>query len=853
MLDKVKHCFCYHCRALMPVATALTLQVEGQTRLLCCSGCVAAVQFINALDLQSYYDFRDKCAPVAGLTAHAAGAAQTLPELAFADAIEELPDGRRALRLLIPDLRCAACVWLLEQVLGRQPGIEQVQVSFASRRLRVEFNPAAGMSVPAIAQLVQRLGYQPEPDLPDAGRQSFASHQRNMLIRLGVAGIGMMPVMMFALPAYLAGGAFGAAQGVALGVAEVGVAGVVAASNAGAIDPLGAALLRWASLALSTPVVFYSALPFHRGAWYALRHRSLSMDLPVSIAILAAFLLSVVNTLSQAREVYFDTACMFTFFLLLGRYVELQSRRHFQESQGLLSKLLPLTVRRVNSSNEETVPLRNVDVGDLLRVLPGETIPADGVVVSGSSSVSDSAFTGEPLPSVRQPGARVLAGATNHDGELVIRARTQPQDFVLAQINRLFEQASQYRPQWSRLADRAASWFIGAVLVLAAAAGIFWELRGADNALIIALTVLVVACPCALSLATPVASTVATTTLRRRGVVIRNGAFLERAAATSAVVFDKTGTLTEAQLHIDRIVPLHTLDSQACLAIATALERHSHHPIARAFVTDTALTASAMVTVPGQGVEGVVAGVHYRLGLAAYAWPGLDSSGAARSPLSALSTLASLSPPAQDDGLWVLLTAETPLAWFRLQDVLRADASRTVSTLRKQGITTAIFSGDSSAAGRRLAESLGVDQCRTGQTPEQKIAAVRALRAGALKNGTSAGTQRVMMIGDGVNDAGAMAAADTSIAISPRDVLVQNSADATLLNPNLSLVPDVLRFARRTRRIIRQNVGWSLAYNLSVIPVALLGLLPPWLAALGMSLSSLLVVLNAWRLRRMEG
>lgn len=828
MLDKVKHCFCYHCRSLMPAATALTLEVDGQTRLLCCSGCVAAVQFINALDLQSYYDFRDKCAPVAGLTAHAASAAQTLPELAFADAIEELPDGRRALRLLIPDLRCAACVWLLEQVLGRQPGITQVQASFASRRLRVEFDPAQGMSVPAIAQLVQRLGYQPEPDLPDAGRQSFASHQRNMLIRLGVAGIGMMPVMMFALPAYLAGGL---------------------AAGAAAVDPLSSALLRWASLALSTPVVLYSAFPFHRGAWYALRHRSLSMDLPVSIAILAAFLLSVVNTLNQASEVYFDTACMFTFFLLLGRYAELLSRRHFQESQDLLSKLLPLTVRRVNSSNEETVPLRNLEVGDLLRVLPGETIPADGVVVSGSSSVSDSAFTGEPLPSVRQPGARVLAGATNHDGELVICARTQPQDFVLAQINRLFEQASQYRPHWSRLADRAASWFIGAVLVLAAAAGIFWELRGADNALIIALTVLVVACPCALSLATPVASTVATTTLRRRGVVIRNGAFLERAAATTAVVFDKTGTLTEAELHIDRIVPLQTLDTRECLAIATALERHSHHPIARAFVSDTALTAGTVITVPGQGVEGEVAGVHYRLGIAAFAWPGRGGADATRS-LPALP--APPTPPEQDEGLWVLLAAATPLAWFRLQDVLRDDAAQTVKALREQGITTAIFSGDSSAAGRRLAESLQVDHLRTGLTPEQKIAAVRELSAGIPKPEASANGQRVMMIGDGVNDAGAMAAADTSIAISPRDVLVQNSADATLLNPDLSLVPDVLRFARRTRRIIRQNVGWSLAYNLSVIPVALLGLLPPWLAALGMSLSSLLVVLNAWRLRRME-
>ncbi len=825
MLDKVKHSFCYHCRSLMPTATALTLQADGQTRLLCCSGCVAAVQFINALDLQSYYDFRDKCAPVAGLTAHAAAAAQTLPELAFADATEELPDGRRALRLLIPDLRCAACVWLLEQVLSRQPGIEQVQVSFASRRLRVEFDPDQGMSVTAIAQLVQRLGYQPEPDLPDTGRQSFASHQRNMLIRLGVAGIGMMPVMMFALPAYLAAG-----------IAPAGIVStaLVSTGSAAAVDPLSAALLRWASLALSTPVVLYSAWPFHRGAWYALRHRSLSMDLPVSIAILAAFLLSIVNTLNQASEVYFDTACMFTFFLLLGRYVELQSRRHFQESQDLLSKLLPLTVRRVNTSNEETVPLREVDVGDLLRVLPGETIPADGVVVRGSSSVSDSAFTGEPLPSVRHPGARVLAGATNHDGELVIRAGTSPKDFVLAQINRLFEQASHYRPHWSRLADRAASWFIASVLVLAAAAGIFWELRGADNALIIALTVLVVACPCALSLATPVASTVATTTLRRRGVVIRNGAFLERAAATTAVVFDKTGTLTEAQLHIDRIVPLHDVDAPGCLAIATALERHSHHPIARAFIGDTALIANAVVTVPGQGVKGEIAGVHYRLGVAAFAWPALP-------------------PPAQDDGLWVLLAADTPLAWFRLQDVLRDDAAKTVAALREQGIITAIFSGDSSPAGQRLAESLGVDQTRTGLTPEQKIAAVRSLTAETPKQEIATRGQRVMMIGDGVNDAGAMAAADTSIAISPRDVLVQNSADATLLNPNLSLIPEVLRFARRTRRIIRQNIGWSLAYNLSVIPVALLGLLPPWLAALGMSLSSLLVVLNAWRLRRMEG
>ena len=629
------------------------------------------------------------------------------------------------------------------------------------------------------------------------------------MIRLGVAGIGMMQVMMFAMASYIDGSAF-------------------TDNPASGMDPLFETLMRWAAMALTTPVVLYSAFPFHRGAWYALRNRSLTMDLPVSLAILAAWVLSIHATLTMGPEVYYDTATMFTFFLLIGRYLELLSRHHFQESQDLLTHLLPLTVNRVdeNSRNpDEIIGHTELRENDLLRVPAYSVIPADGIVVHGDSSVDESAFTGEPLPLLKSAGARVLAGSTNHDGELLIRVKTNPENFVIKQITRLFEQASQYRPRWSQLADRTATWFVGAVLIIAAVAGAYWYLAGAQNYLIIALTVLVVACPCALSLATPVAYTVATTTLRRHGVVMKNGAFLERAANTTAVVFDKTGTLTLAALSIEAVYPLADLDTDTCLQLAAALECHSEHPIARAFLADTAYQAEQIQLVTGFGVEGRIDGISYRIGQAQFA--------AINAPV-----------PPDENGLWILLaTEQQPLAWFRLRDQLREEAPGVIIRLQQRGLRVAIFTGDSSSDGRRLAESLAVDQLQTHMTPEQKVTAVRELASSGY---------RVMMLGDGINDAGAMAVADTSIAVSPRDIFVQTSADATLLNSSLILVPSVLLFARKCRAIIRQNIAWSVIYNFTVIPFAIMGLVPPWMAALGMSLSSLLVVINAGRLRRME-
>lgn len=803
MLDKVRTSSCHHCRATLPQAQALMVTVDGTAHAFCCQGCATAAQLIGALSLQSFYELRNTC----DTPAVTPRPRPLLGPEDYRPVLTRNADGSDTLRLLIPDIRCVACVWLLEQVLSRQEGVQEVRVNFARRRLQMRF--CAPAQVEELVALIRQLGYSAVPDLPDVRREAATQQRRTMLLRLGVAGLCMMPVMMFALASYLAGAP-------------------TPQNPASGMDPLYETLLRWASMALTAPVVFYSAAPFHRGAWQSLRHRQLGMDLPVSLAILAAWTLSVYNTLSFGNAVYFDTACMFAFFLLLGRHVELLSRQHFEDNEDALLRLLPAVVWRERpeaAGQFEATPLNCIVAGDVLRVLPGEAIPADGVLLEGSASISDSAFTGEPLPVLRVPGERVLAGALNHDGTLRVQAACAAPDFLIAQLARLHEEATAWRPRWSLLADRAAGWFIGSVLVLSVGAGAFWFLAGSADYWVIALTVLVVACPCALSLATPVAITVATTTLRRHGVLIRNGAFLERAARTTAVAFDKTGTLTEAALRVDAVVALSTLNAQDCLAIATALEQQSQHPIARAFNTPVTLTAMNVQCVAGGGVAADIDSVHYRIGNAAFACP--EKTG--------------LLPPSQD-GLWVLLKGAEPLAWIQLQDTLRADARSTLDALRRSGLRTALFSGDSSPAGRRLAQSLPMDVVGTGMSPQEKIAAIRALGE----------RDTVMMVGDGVNDAGAMAAASCSVALTPRDVLVQHSADATLLSPSLPLLPAVLNFARRTRRVIRQNLVWSLAYNLSAIPLALFGLLPPWLAAIGMSLSSLLVVLNAGRLRTME-
>lgn len=785
---------CFHCQSALPSRVPAgghpSIVIDGQQHLLCCPSCLAAVEFIRELKLDAYYRYREQC----GFSSHADRASKLPDDTRLRQATRMLANGQSRLSLLIPDLRCVACVWLLEQVLGKHVGVNDVNVNYATRRLQVDFDEHT--SAHALAQTISQLGYSVRADLPDAAREAYADSRRSLLLRIGVAGIGMMQVMMFALASYLANGE---------------------------MDSSMESMMRWASLALTTPVVFYSAWPFHRAAWYAIRHKALVMDVPVSLSILAAWVLSVVSTLTQGHEVYFDTAAMFTFFLLMGRFAELVARHHFQQSQDLLTHLLPDTARRLVSDDDTfaLVTVEALQTGDLVQVLPGETIPADGTVITGSSAVSEAAFTGEPLPLLKQPGGRVLAGAVNHDGELILRVKCPVEDSVLMQISRLNDQAASWRPHWAQLADRTASWFVAAVMLIALAAGVYWYLADSPAYIVIALTVLVVSCPCALSLATPVAYSVACATLQRAGVVLRHGAFLERAAATTVVVFDKTGTLTEAAVQVAHITALQDVSAEECFALASALEANSEHPIALAFDAPHSFVVDRVHVFPGLGVEGEIDGHVYRIG----------------QPVFALGAAAT----GFDSARVILARDGLALASFALQDRVRPDALTTVEALHISGLQTALLTGDSTMSESQIRDQFGIRQIYTGLSPEDKVHVLRQLQQG----------QFVMMVGDGINDTAAMAAADTSLAIAPRDSFVQNAADAVLVGNHPGILPSILALARRCRRVIRQNVAWSVCYNFSVIPLALAGLIPPWLAALGMSLSSLLVVANASRLRRM--
>ncbi|MEX2489600.1 MAG: cation-translocating P-type ATPase [Pseudomonadales bacterium] len=704
-------------------------------------------------------------------------------------------DGLR-LSLIVPDIRCAACAFSIERALGRVNGVTGCNVNLSDQRVVVDFK---NVDVDDITGAIEKSGYTVLPDRTAEIQSSIVAERKALLARLGVAGIGMMQVMMFSLAGYVAGD-----QG---------------------IEPAYESLMRWASLAIATPIAFYSASVFHQGAWRDLVHRSPGMDVPVSLAILVAWSLSVFNTFSGNGAVYFDSVCMFSFFLLIGRYVELRSRQRYQESQNLSDSLLPACARVCGEGEDRLVDMKLIRPGDRVRVLPGERMPVDGFIVHGSTSTNEAAFTGEAAPVNKHAGATVLAGSDNLDGEVQIEAQAGYDEFVITKISDLFRESSAYRPRFSVLADRIARHFVVAILGLAAATAMFWLFAGAENWVAIGLTVLVVSCPCALSLATPVAYTVATSAMRNVGVVISQGAFLERVSLINRVVFDKTGTLTRGRFKVAEIRHLthapHQMDS---LAVATALERDSKHPLARAFDLMSDIVARDIDVVPGRGVRGYIDGHEYRLGSPDFAWD------------------RSIQVPSES-GIWILLAGEEPLAWICLTDEDRPEVPGVMAWLREHGFSISILTGDSSGDGARLANDLGIEQLFSGMTPECKVEQVRGYQAAG---------DHVLVVGDGINDTAAMGIANASIAVTPVDVFVQTAADATLVNGNLEVVPKILDFAQKTRRIIRQNVGWAIAYNLCAIPFAVTGLLLPWMAALGMSASSLVVVLNANRLFKVE-
>ncbi|MDG9667423.1 heavy metal translocating P-type ATPase [Hahella sp. CR1] len=801
---------CYHCSNPVPAAINLHVTVGGEDYAVCCRGCQAVANLIHNDGLQQFYRFRDKRLeapePISSLD-RSKYALYDRDDVLSSIATHPGSDGKRTLSLSLEGITCAACVWLVEQFVRKLPGVDEFWVNLSNHRATLTWNQNATPLSDVLLQL-QSIGFRGYPFSATEEEKRLADEQKSMLVRLGIAGIGMMQNMMLAVPMY-----FGLLQD----------------------TPEYVDLFRFISLIVAMPVILYSARPFFNAALRDIRLRHLTMDVPVSLAIGGAFAASVWITFRGGPEVYFDSVCMFTFFLLLGRYLESRARMSAAQSNARLKQKAPQFVDLLPSQGEQNsqidltkaqlTPLRDIRVGDLILFKAGDLIPVDGEIVQGESSVNEAALTGEFMPRPRCAGDAVLSGSVNIDNALVVRVTALDQDSHLSTINRLVERALQERPQLSAMADRVASYFVAGVLLTAAIVGVIWWRIDPAHAFAITLSVLVVTCPCALSLATPTALTTATTALRQSGLIITRGHALETLARASRVVFDKTGTLTQGELSLVKTDNRSRYSDAELLALAGSLEWDNPHPIAKVFQDYAQGPAEQIRNHTGQGVEGMRGATVYRLGNLKFATEKL--------PESQMVTPENYQTVALADD-------QQLLALFYLTDSLRPSAKEALRQLQQeQGLRTAILSGDSSAAVETIASELAVTDIEKSCSPEGKLERVKQWQ----KEGDT-----VVMVGDGVNDVPVMAGAHLAVAMNNATDLTQVRADAVILNGDLRTFAFGVKKARDAYRIIRQNLSWAVCYNLLALPLAAAGYVPPYAAAIGMSVSSLIVVLNALRL-----
>ncbi len=804
---------CYHCGLPVPEGTDLQVPILGAPRPMCCRGCEAVARAIVDGGLEAFYRHR---------TDRPERGRELVPEFLQQARVYDNPQvqqsfvsqGEGNLReasLILEGISCAACIWLNEWHLAGLPGVEAVQINYATHRARVRWDQSR-IRLSEILEAIAAIGYRAHPYDPHRQQELLAEARTGQLRRLGLTGALGMQVMGLALALY-----FGDWWG---------------------MEAQYQRFFHWISLLLAAPIVAYSARPFFTSAWRDLRHRRAGMDVPVSLGILGAFGASVWATVSGHGAVYFDSVAMFTFFLLGARYFELTGRIRANEAVDRLVRLAPATATRLGpgpGTLETVVPVAELAPGDRIRIRPGEPVPADATVLAGQSSADESLLTGESLPVPKGPGDPLVGGSLNVEGPLEARVDKVGQDTVLSHILRLLDQAQAEKPRVTLLADRAAGWFVLGVLVLAGGVGLYWGLHEPGRWLEITIAVLVVTCPCALSLATPTAVTAATGTLTRAGMLTTRGQALEGLARATHVIFDKTGTLTRGQPRLLQVHAFGDTTTTEALRIAAALERHSEHPIAQALVAAAGHTgprATEVTNRVGHGLHGTVEGRGYWIGTPDFV---------TREAGVALATALVERRAVRGHTLVWLACANRLLAAFELGDEIRADAREIVQALGDRGIEIWLLSGDQPAATHEIGTRVGIPatRIRGGLTPEDKLAHLRALRAEDA---------RVVMVGDGVNDVPVLAAAQVSIAMGNGAQISLATADLIVLGSHLGTLPVALDVARRTRRIIRENLAWAIVYNTLALPAAALGFVQPWMAAIGMSASSLLVVGNALRL-----
>lgn len=789
---------CFHCGEQVPVGIELSVEIFSTPRSMCCLGCQAVSQSIVDTGLSNYYKHRTETGAQSAPLVPA-----QLEEILAYDHEEIAQDfvhteaNLSDVLLSVENVTCAACAWLIEGKLIKLAGLVKCNVNTTTSRIALSWDNSK-LKLSDILLAIAQVGYKAYPFQPDKAEKQEVATSKAHLRRLIVAGLCTMQVMMFAIASYF-----------------------------DALDSLSTELniyFRWISLIIVLPVVVYSALPFYKNSLSALFARRLNMDIPVSIAVILAYCASVYATWLGQGEVYFESVSMFVFFLLLGRFFEQRAKKKASQVSSNLLKLIPTTAHKINHQQQiESVPAKTLQIGELVLVKPGETIPGDGYVVSGLSHANEAVLTGEQLPVTKQMGDTVYASTINIDSPLTVEITSKRADQLISQIIRLQEQASFDKPRLATIADQLAQYVVVGILALSSMTYFGWSYVGNDHALWYAIAVLVATCPCALSLATPSAYTCARATMSSHGLLLRNANALDILTRVNHICFDKTGTLTTGEFRIAS-TNAHIGESEA-LAIAAALESHSQHPIARAFDShfDSSLKVSDTNAVSGAGISGKVNGSSYRLGSAEFVNLAKNNIG-------------------NDQRMVVYLAKDNNeiIAAFYLEDELREQSIALIDYLTDKGLNTTLLTGDNSNHAQSIAKTVGVTTLMKGQTPAQKLSYLTQLQAQDDKI--------VAMFGDGVNDAPVLSGAHISFAMGTGSDIAKSSADVILLHDDLSKVSTAIDLAHRVKRVIMQNFSWALGYNLLAVPFAVFGYLPPYLAALGMSLSSLIVVLNSLRL-----
>ncbi|MEH6638402.1 MAG: heavy metal translocating P-type ATPase [Porticoccaceae bacterium] len=853
---------CFHCGLPVGANDNFTVLIGGAPRLMCCIGCQAVASAIVDGGLEKFYQYR------VGLSEVSPGSGSGLASSAEDWSIYDLPEIQDDLitvdeqdlafvDLGVSGITCAACAWLIEHHLNKLPGIEQASVNVSRQRCRIRWS-LEKLPLSQVLASFTDIGYRAHP-VSDSNRlEHIDRDQRAYLLRLGVAGIGMMQAGMLAIGLYA-----GAFQGMEARWEE---------------------LLRWVSLVVATPVVLYAAQPFFAGARRSLSslhlatplRLHLTMDVPVALAIGLAYSASAWATATGTGEVYFDAVSMLTFFLLLGRFLEMRVRYHNELVAGGAAQLIPPTAMRWSSRGDsvlanangvksaktsekilekvseklqekvlERVPVKSLAIGDVIEIGEGERLPIDGVVLTGESRVVEAVLTGEQDPLAKGSGDVVSAGTLNTTNRLQVTVSAVGNNTRLANILKLLDGAVAEKPRQVEVADRLASWFVGLVLVLAGVVFGTWYLHDGERALWVTLSVLVVTCPCALSLATPVALTAATGQLQRQGLLVRRGHVLQTLARVRRVILDKTGTLTTGKLELQQMINHQgaASESNTALDIAAALEQGCRHPIANAFnQRKTHKYAEQLDYQVGAGVSGSIDGERYALGKPAFVAEVLDLDSSALRSVDASVPAAAL---AGKHCINVVLANQGGvLAEFVLADAVRPGAQALVKRLTEQGFALELLSGDQEKNVRALANELGLQEWRANASPEDKLAHIRRRQGQG---------EVVLMVGDGINDIPVLSGADISLAMGEATDFTRQASDAVLLSGDLNTLADAIAVAGKTESVIRQNIIWALIYNISALPLAALGWVPPWAAALGMSASSLVVVLNALRLQRRGG